>query len=227
MFPNSPDFPSALLPKRRKGAAPLPEFLTATNFSSGGNSHLAAPQIPSYPQKISGLGQKPPSPRWRSPWGKAKATRGLQAAAGQHHGQLRPLPPASFALLFFSHFLKILFLPHAFHKPLQSHSTAVFREEIIIVCFQVSKSRLFPKGSCAAKRSKIDVHVFSSSGGLRRGLGESLPAGCLQSRAQRGFLKADSLHAPPLLSIPLFPSRVFRSISSSSKLFKIKLHLLV
>lgn len=63
--------------------------------------------------------------------------------------------------------------------------------------FQVSKRRRFPEGSRAAERSKINVHVFSSSGGLRRGLRESLLAGRLQSRTQRIFLKADSLHTPP------------------------------
>lgn len=45
-----------------------------------------------------------------------------------------------------------------------------------MVRFQVSKRRRSPEGSRAAERSKINVHVFSPSGGLRRGLRESLPA---------------------------------------------------
>lgn len=123
---------------------------------------------------------------------------------------------------FSSHILKV-FLPHTLPKPLQSHPTAVFREEIIIVRFQVSKRRRSPEGSRAAERSKINVHVFSPSGGLRRGLRESLPAELNPERIFKSRFPSHPSPAPH--AIP--PPRVFRSSSSSLKLFKIKLHLLV
>lgn len=178
MFPNSPHFPPLCPPPKnaaKKRRLPRSFSLLPTSAAAG---------IPTWQPPNPFLGTENPCLRLKTPQARLEepeATRGLRAA-GQHHGQLPPLPPLTFHIFkeFSSHSLKV-FLPHTLPKPLQSRPTAVFREEIIMVRFQVSKRRRSPEGSRAAERSKINVHVFSPSGGLRRGLRESLPAGRLQS----------------------------------------------
>lgn len=82
--------PSALLPKRRKEAAPSPEFLTATNFSSGRNSHLAAPK------SLLTLRKSPSQANSPTPHagGALGATRGHAWAPGGGGSAPRTAPPA-------------------------------------------------------------------------------------------------------------------------------------
>lgn len=175
LFPNSPGFP--LLPSQnaaKKRRSPR-SFSPLPNFSSGRNSHLAASKFFPIRRKFPSRAQSPTAQAGEARGGR----RGHAWAAGGGGSAPRTAPPAPPQPLrpfkVFPSFLKIVFFLHTRPKPLQSHSTAVFSQEIIIVRFQVSKSRRFPKGSRAAEKSKINVHVFSSSGGLRRG-GPRVPA---------------------------------------------------